>query len=76
VAPEVAALLHAFDDAYTHMLDELQSAWETGGQPALWRALEWMFSLRDHARALMEVPIPGTEQRYGPCFRYLGRSSD
>jgi hypothetical protein len=76
VAPDVAALLHAFDDAYTHMVDELQSAWGAGGQAALLRALEWMFSLRDRARALMEVPIPGTELRYGPCFRYLGESSD
>jgi Ferritin-like len=76
VAPDVAALLHAFDDAYTHVLDELQSAWGTGGQAALWRALEWMFSLRDRACALMEAPIPGTEQRYGPCFRYLGTSPD
>jgi hypothetical protein len=75
VTSDVAANLQAFDQAYTHVLDELQSAWESGGQAALWRAVEWMFSLRDRARVLMEMPIPGTETTYGPCFRYLGKSA-
>ena len=89
VPPAVAADLRAFDAAYTHMLDELQGAWESGGQGALWRAVEWMFSLRDRARALMETRIPGTaredpetgapiagsELTYGPCFRYLAKST-
>jgi hypothetical protein len=88
VDPAVATLLHAFDSAYTHLLDELQAAWDSEGQAAFWRALEWMFSLRDHAVALMQTPIPGTEDKdsktgrpipgtekaYGPCFRYLKTS--
>jgi hypothetical protein len=73
VVADVAGQLRAFDEAYTHLLDELQGAWGAAGQGALWRALEWMFCLRDRARALMEVPIPGTKQTYGPCFRYLAK---
>ena len=76
VAPSVAADLRKFDEEYSHMLDELQSAWDSAGQAGLLRAIEWMFSLRDRARALMETSIPGTETRYGPCFRYVVKSSD
>lgn len=73
VAPEVASQLRQFDQAYTQLLDELQAAWDDGGQAALWRAVEWMFSLQGPARALMAIPIPGTEPVlvYGPNFHYL-----
>ena len=73
VQQDAALLLREFDDAYTHLLDELQSAWEGGGQAALLRAIEWMFSLADPARRLMAIPIPGTDPalHYGPNFRYL-----
>ena len=74
VKPEAAALLRQFDDVYTHVLDELQSAWDSSGQAGLLRAVEWMFSLAGPARALMAIPIPGTDPllAYGPNFRYLG----
>jgi hypothetical protein len=74
VLPEVAAPLRQFDRAYAHLLDHLQSAWEGGGQGALWRAVEGMFALQAPARALMAIAIPGTRPAltYGPNFRYLG----
>jgi hypothetical protein len=70
----VAALLREFDQAYTRLLDELQSAWDGGGQAALWRAVEWMFSLEKPARALMDMAIPGTDPvlTHGPNFQYRG----
>ncbi|MGD9644715.1 MAG: ferritin-like protein [Pirellulales bacterium] len=74
VSTEVAAWSRQFDDAYTHMLDELQAAWDVGGQAALWRAITWMFALKAPARALMAMPIPGTDFTYGPSFRYRGTS--
>jgi hypothetical protein len=76
VKPQAAALLRQFDHAYTKLLDELQSAWTGSGQAALLRAAEWMFSLVGPARALMDIPIPGTNPpvTYGPNFRYLGTS--
>lgn len=73
VAADVAGLLRTFDGAYTRLLDELNSAWGSGGQAALWRAVEAMFSLAGPARALMALPIPGTNPplHYGPNFRYV-----
>lgn len=72
----VAAELRAFDLAYTSTVDALQGAWESTGQTGLWRGVQSMFSLRDHARALMETRIPGSDAAYGPCFRYLGTTAD
>jgi len=71
--PAVRADLLAFDRDYSAMLDDLQSAWVDAGQDGLWRAVAAMFSLRDRARALMQVPIPGGCGNYGPCFRYVER---
>ena len=76
VSDEVAAWSRQFDHAYTNMLDALQSAWETEGQAALWRATEWMFALKEPARALMAISIPGTDFTYGPSFRYRGAGSE
>jgi hypothetical protein len=71
VTPDVAALLDDFDNTYSRMLDELQAAWEGGGQASLWRAVEQMFSLRTPARKLMAITIPDTNKTYGPHFRYI-----
>ena len=72
VHPDVALLWQQFDHAYTKLLDELQGAWQGAGQAALWRAIPWMFALKEPARALMAIAIPGTSQTYGPSFRYRG----
>lgn len=76
VAADVADRLRQFDRAYTQLLDQLQAAYDGGGQAGLWRAVEWMFSLEGAARALMAMPIPGTDPplTYGPNFRYLGNT--
>lgn len=71
IAEDVASLLADFDRTYSRMLDELQAAWEGGGQASLWKAVEQMFSLRTPARKLMEITIPGTNKTYGPHFRYI-----
>lgn len=73
VDSNISKQLHAFDQEYSRMLDDLQNAWGAAGQADLWRAVGRMFSLRDCARALMETIIPGTERTYGPCFRYVGK---
>jgi hypothetical protein len=75
VHPDVALLLRQFDHAYTNLLDELQHAWQGGGQAAMWRAIPWMFALKEPARGLMAITIPGTQQTYGPNFRYRADGS-
>jgi hypothetical protein len=81
VSAEVAALLGAFDAAYSQMLGLLEMAWrptdagdrpQRSGQAWLLAAVEVMFELQQHARALMAIPIPGDPEgrTYGPCFRF------
>jgi len=72
-APKVAALLKRFDDAYTDMLDNLQSAWQNGDDAALNQAEIAMFDLAQPAGDLMQLPLPGrggARGNYGPQFRY------
>lgn len=73
VSPEVWTALRGFDEAYTAMLDSLQSAWAHGDQTGMIHGIEQMFRLTELGRELMQHPIPGTSQRYGPCFRYIRR---
>jgi hypothetical protein len=72
VAPEVAFLLDRFDATYTRLLDFFEGAWQRGGQASFWHAIETMFDLEGTGRQLMQIPIPGTDTTYGPCFRYQG----
>jgi len=71
VTPEVWHLLDSFDRLYSELIDLLQSAWGSGGQAAMWKAIDLMFSLEKTARPLMEIPIPGGVGNYGPCFRLV-----
>ncbi len=71
VTPEVWALLDGFDRLYSKLIDLLQSAWGKGGQAAMWQAIDLMFSLEKTARPLMQIPIPGGQGNYGPCFRLV-----
>ncbi|MEO0576572.1 MAG: ferritin-like protein [Pseudomonadota bacterium] len=73
VAPDVWSALRSFDEAYTAMLDSLQSAWSHGDQTGMIHGIEQMFRLTELGRALMQYEIPGTNQRYAPCFRYISR---
>ena len=72
ISEEVAGLLNTFDENYSRLLCQLEGLWASGDQGHLIHAIETMFSLQGPARALMQIPIPGTSgQTYGPCFRYL-----
>ena len=71
VTPEVARLLSSFDQLYSYLIHLLESAWGTGGQAAMWRAIETMFALEKTALPLMKIPIPGGKGNYGPCFRLV-----
>lgn len=71
-------LIDGFDDTFTTLLDQLQSAWtERGGQAFFIRAIATMFELERYAKPLMQIPIPKDRERrtYGPCFRYKARVS-
>jgi len=73
VTPEVWHLVDRFDDTFTRLLEELQSAWTLrGGQARFIEAISTMFELENYARPLMAIAIPGQTRRgtYGPCFRY------
>lgn len=71
VTPEVWSALRGFDEAYTTLLDGLQSAWAHGNQSSLVHGIEQMFRLTTLGREIMQYEIPGTGERYAPCFRYL-----
>ncbi|MEN7343763.1 MAG: ferritin-like domain-containing protein, partial [Pseudomonadota bacterium] len=72
VAPDVWSALRGFDEVYSIMLDGLQSAWVHGNQTGLVHGIEQMFKLTELGRSIMQFEIPGTNERYAPCFRYLG----
>src|SRR5205807_3319486 len=72
VSVDVWHHLERFDGSYTRMADLLQDAWSRGGQACFVHAIEEMFNLEKHAKALMQIKIPaGGGKTYGPCFRYL-----
>jgi hypothetical protein len=75
VSDEVWCHLVQFDALYSELLDSLQDVWtRDGGQASFWHAIPSMFGLEKHARALMQIPIPGGKGKtYGPCFRYIKR---
>jgi rubrerythrin len=68
VTADVAAKLDAFDEAFTTMLNQLQTAWQSGTQSALSQSISTMRDLGDLAIPLMQIPIPGGTGNYGPCF--------
>jgi hypothetical protein len=68
-ARAVRRLLDQCDAHYTTVLTELEAAWDGGGHRALGRAIGAMRSLERPATRLMDIPVPGTEQTYGPQFR-------
>jgi hypothetical protein len=67
----VIHLLDAFDKTYTVLIDELQATWTDGDQAALWRAVEAMFGMQEHALALMKTPRYDGKGTYVPRWRYL-----
>lgn len=71
VSEEVWLLLSKFDETYSNLMKLLESAWGAGGQAALWKAIDTMFDLEKYAIPLMQIPIPGGEGNYGPCFRLI-----
>jgi hypothetical protein len=67
---DVATKLDRFDQAYTKMINQLQSAWH-GKPDDLDGAVATMRSLRKLATDLIQIPIPGGTGNYGPCFRFI-----
>jgi hypothetical protein len=71
IPPEVAGKLLEFDQAYTTMLKQLQSAWETGQLSKLNGSIGTMHGLSDIATELMQMEISPGGPTYGPCFRIV-----
>ena len=71
VTGAVEHLLTAFDEQYTAMVNELQATWTNGDQAALWRAIEAMFGMQEHALALMKTPRYDGKGNFVPRWRYL-----
>jgi hypothetical protein len=69
VSPQVGQLLREFDQTYTLMLTQLQTAWATGSQASLGAAVDSMMAMQTKGTALMNIAIPGATGNYGPCFR-------
>lgn len=58
-----------FNTAYTAVLDTLDMAWDSDGPGSLDVAVRAMRRMETSALELMEIPIPDTDQTYGPSFR-------
>lgn len=58
-----------FDRLFTHLLNSLQVAWETGDQKKLSQGIGAMFRLEGEATRLMQIPRPDGAGNLGPCFR-------
>ena len=71
VTADVWEKLVAFDQSFTDMLNQLQAAWANGTANDLSQAISTMMDLGDLATAIMEIPIPGGDGNYGPCFRLI-----
>ncbi len=71
VSPSVSQLLEEFDRTFSEMVNQLQAAWETGSQQALYSAISLMSRLHEPALKLMQVPIPDGAGTYAPCFRLV-----
>ncbi len=69
VSAEVGQMLLDFDHTYTLMLNQLQSAWESGSVASLGTAIGTMIAMQTKGTALMDISIPGGTENYGPCFR-------
>ncbi|MFE3325229.1 ferritin-like protein [Streptomyces sp. NPDC059176] len=65
---EAQRLLDDFDCTYTGLLEGLDTAWREGDRRSLHVSVRRMQRLETPAVALMEIPIPGTEETYGPQF--------
>ncbi|TGN75587.1 hypothetical protein E5083_18105 [Streptomyces bauhiniae] len=66
---EAQRLLDAFDGTYAGVLESLDSAWAEGDRHSLRTAVRGMRRLQAPAEELMEIPVDGTRETYGPQFR-------
>ena len=69
VSAQVGQMLLDFDRTYTQMLNQLQTAWESGNATSLSTAIGTMIAMQTKGTALMDIPIPERTENYGPCFR-------
>ena len=72
--PATWDLIATFDDQYSQMLRALQSAWQQGDPVLLRQAIGLMLAMGDTGAKLVQIPIPGRGENYGPCFRYVAPS--
>ena len=69
VSAQVGQLLKEFDQTFTLMLSQLQTAWASGNTASLSAAIGTMIAMQTKGMALMDIAIPGGMGNYGPCFR-------
>lgn len=69
VSAQVGQRLREFDQTYTLMLSQLQTAWGSGQPASLSAAITSMIAMQSKGTALMDIAIPGGTGNYGPCFR-------
>ena len=70
VPDEVNTLLTQFDKSYSDLLTKLELAWSEGDQGHFIKSIEMMFSMREIAIQLMQIPIGNQPVTYGPLFRW------
>lgn len=66
--------IHAFDQAYTAMLERLEAAWNGGGATAMGESVAHMMAMAALGKHLMNQPIDASRPalgNYGPCFRLV-----
>lgn len=71
VTGSVIHLLDKFDDAYTTLIDDIQSTWDEGDQAIFLRSIEAMFQMQEYALALMRIPRYDGKGNYVPRWRYV-----
>ena len=67
--PDGNGTLKAFNSLYSALLEQLDAAWNGGGQPVLQQAVAKMRRMKTPAQTLMKVPLEGCPGHYGPDFK-------
>jgi hypothetical protein len=66
--PKINTLLDTFNTDFSTLINDLQSAWETGN---FGNAVGDMFTIQTDAQAIIQTKMPGGKEHYGPEFLYV-----